>query len=154
MRVWVPATAIYNSFIILACSSASRWKGNFSPRWGLPRCCNNCSLPCTISARLCQSRSSMSSLFCRCMSRWRGTPAGSVLGLALKQLQRELPWESTEAYLYCRPLLERQSNILSSEALNEHTRPNSASEYACAAPIEVNGRSACIWDKDLACSKA
>lgn len=37
-----------------------------------------------------------------------------------------------------------RSNILSSEALNEYTRPNSASEYACAAPIEVNGRSACL----------
>lgn len=42
----VPATAIYNSFII---SSACRWKGNFNPGWGLPRCCNNCSSPCIIS---------------------------------------------------------------------------------------------------------
>lgn len=91
MHVCVPAIAIHNSFVILACSSACRWKGNFSPRWGLPRCCNNYSLPCIVSVRLCQSGSSMSSLFCRCMSRWRGAPAGSVLGLALKQLQRSFP---------------------------------------------------------------
>lgn len=73
------------SFIILACSSACRWKGNFNPRWGLPLCCNNCSFLCITSIRLCQSKSSMSSLFCRCMSCLRGTLAGSVLGLAPKQ---------------------------------------------------------------------
>lgn len=91
MRVCVPALAIYNSFTILARSSACRWKENFNPRWGLPRCCNNCSLLCAVSVRLCQSGSSMSSLFCRRMSRWRGAPAGSVLGLALKQQRGSFP---------------------------------------------------------------